>query len=244
MKKLEEKTKDAEYPMRINKYLAHKGYSTRRGGDELISKKMVTINSKIAVLGDKVKEKDVVEVKQKGKTKKYHYFAYNKPLGTSTPNSGNNNNDGAIHSISIGSTHVFPVGRLDKDSCGLMILTDDGRITDRLLNPDYAHEKEYVVAVRNNLRPSFKMHMEAGVDIGDYVTKRCKVEILGNASFKITLTEGKKHQIRRMCTALHNDVTDLKRIRIMNIRLGKLASGQTRTIDGPELETFLKDIGL
>lgn len=243
MKKMTEKVSESEYPMRINKYLAHKGYSTRKGSDELIKKKAVTINGKLAVLGDKVNEKDVVEVKQKSKAKKYSYFAYNKPVGMTTPNSDDDENSVA-RSISVGGSRVFPVGRLDKNSHGLMILTDDGRITDRLLNPDYAHDKEYVVTVRNNLRPSFKKHMEAGVDIGDYVTKKCQVEILGVSSFKIILIEGKKHQIRRMCTTLHNDVTDLKRIRIMNIRLGKLVPGQTRPIEKTELELFLKNIGL
>jgi len=244
------------FPMRINKYLAHKGYSTRRDADKLIEKKVVFINGKPAVLGDKVNEKDVVEVKRKEKPPKYSYFAYNKPKGVVThpPQMGlpaatlgsaaKASEKDIGHSVNIKGKHVFPVGRLDKDSSGLLVLTDDGRITDRLLNPEYEHEKEYLVTVRNNLRPSFKMHMEAGVEIEGYRTKKCKVSILGNNNFKMILTEGKKHQIRRMCAALHNDVTDLTRVRIMNIRLGAMKPNAHREITGKELETFLKSIGL
>jgi 23S rRNA pseudouridine2604 synthase len=231
------------YPMRINKYLSSQGYSTRRDADKLIAKKTVFINGKLAVLGSKVNEKDVVEVKRKENPKKYSYFAYNKPKGviTHSPQAGEKDIE---HSVNIGGKYVFPVGRLDKDSHGLIMLTDDGRVTDRLLNPEHEHEKEYVVTVRNPLRPSFKMHMEAGVDIEGYRTKKCKVTILGDHSFRITLTEGKKHQIRRMCANLHNDVADLTRIRVMNIRLGAMKPNSHREIAGKELETFLKSIGL
>ena len=139
---------------------------------------------------------------------------------------------------------IFPLGRLDKDSHGLMLLTNDGRVTDRLLNPEYAHDKEYIVSVKEKLRSNFKEKTEAGVDIEGYLTKKCKIEILNDFKFKITLTEGKKHQIRRMCVALHNEVQDLKRTRIMNIELGKLPAGSHRAIGGEELKTFLKRLGL
>lgn len=263
--------KEEPYPMRINKYLSSQGYSTRRDADKLIAKKIVFINGKLAVLGSKVNEKDLVEVKRKEKPQKYSYFAYNKPKGvithspparmlsaggqmglpaarlpkrgqaTSTAQAGEKDIE---HSVNLEGKYVFPVGRLDKDSHGLIILTDDGRVTDRLLNPEHEHEKEYVVTVRNNLRPSFKMHMEAGVDIEGYRTKKCKVTILGDHSFKITITEGKKHQIRRMCANLHNDVADLTRIRVMNIRLGAMKPNAHREIVGKELEIFLGSIGL
>jgi 23S rRNA pseudouridine2604 synthase len=139
---------------------------------------------------------------------------------------------------------VFPVGRLDKDSSGLIILTNDGRITDRLLNPKYEHEKEYIVETKDKLRNNFKEKMESGVDIGDYVTQKCKVEILGEKKFSIILGEGKKHQIRRMCVALFNEVKGLKRIRIMNIKLGNLAPNAYRKIEDGELKIFLQSLSL
>jgi len=214
------------YPIRINKYLALKQISTRRGADELIKNKKVFINGKLAVLGSKVEEKDKVEIRGE-KQKSYLYFAYNKPIGveTSSPKEG-----------------LFPLGRLDKASHGLLILTNDGRITDRLLNPKYIHDKEYIVKTSNKLRGSFKDKMEKGVNIEGYKTKKCKVEIVNDVTFKITLTEGKKHQIRRMCSALFQEVADLKRTRIMNIELGTLKSNAVREIKGKELSTFLENV--
>ncbi|OGZ53255.1 MAG: hypothetical protein A3A29_00745 [Candidatus Ryanbacteria bacterium RIFCSPLOWO2_01_FULL_47_79] len=224
--------------MRINKYLASKRYCTRREADEIIEKGKVLINGKRAALGDKVSEKDVVEVKFR--QKKYRYFAYNKPRGIITHSPQGEEEDIAMK---VPLEGVFPVGRLDKDSYGLIILTDDGRITDKLLNPECVHEKEYRVKTAVNLRPSFKEHMEKGVDIDDYKTRKCSVNIVGERIFTIVLTEGKKHQVRRMCAALHNDAIDLQRIRIMNIRLGHLPSGAYRPIQGAELSTFLKALG-
>jgi len=220
-----EKTNDS-YPMRINKYLALKKISTRRGADELIKEKKVFINGKLAELGSKVEEKDNVEIKG-SKSKEYKYFAYNKPIGveTDSPKEG-----------------LFPLGRLDKNSHGLLILTNDGRITEQLLSPKYFHEKEYIVRTSNKLRSSFKNKMEAGVNIEGYLTKKCKVKIVNENTFKVILTEGKKHQIRRMCSALFQEIADLKRERIMNIKLGTLKPGGTREIKGAELEEFLKSL--
>ena len=229
------------YPMRINQYLARQGYSTRRGADELVSKGKVFINGRQAVLGDKVNEKDAVEVR-KTFAKTYKYFAYNKPKGVATHASNADEED--IEDNVGRELGVFPVGRLDKDSYGLIILTNDGRITDRLLNPEKAHEKEYAVKTREKLRDSFEKHMEAGVDIGGYVTKPAKVKVTSDFAFSITLTEGKKHQIRRMVDTLHNQTADLKRVRIMNIELGSLKANQYRPIEGEELKTFLKNLGL
>ncbi|MFA5778049.1 MAG: pseudouridine synthase [Candidatus Paceibacterota bacterium] len=214
------------FPMRINKYLAFKKISTRRGADELITNKKVFINGKLAILGSKVSEKDIVEIKG-AKEKDYKYFAYNKPIGIET-NSPRED--------------LFPLGRLDKNSHGLLILTNDGRITDQILNPKYFHEKEYIVRTSNKLRSSFKKKMEAGVNIEGYQTKPCKVKILNENSFKVTLIEGKKHQIRRMCSALFQKIADLKRERIMNIKLGTLKPGGLREIKGEELVTFLDPI--
>jgi len=218
--------------MRINKYLALKKISTRRGADELVKEKKVFINGKLALLGSKVNEADRVEVKG-AEQKEYKYFAYNKPIGIETDSPRED---------------LFPLGRLDKASHGLLILTNDGRITDQLLNPKYFHEKEYVVKTLNKLRSSFKKNMGKGVAIegvkgkAPYMTKKCKVKILNDFSFRIILTEGKKHQIRRMCSALFQEVADLKRERIMNIKLGNLKPGALREIKGEELATFLKSI--
>jgi 23S rRNA pseudouridine2604 synthase len=218
------------YPMRINKYLALQKHSTRRGADELIVKKQVFINGRLAVLGDKVTEKDKVEVRFRGKMPTYVYLAYNKPRGVITSD---------IH-----VEGVSPIGRLDKDSHGLIILSNDGRITDALLNPLSEHDKEYVVTVKEKLRNNFKEKMEAGVQIENEMTRPCKVKILNEKTFSVILTEGKKHQIRRMCAALFAEVDDLERVRIMNISLGKIPSGQYRAIEGEELATFLKSLGM
>ena len=221
-------TEDLKYPVRINKYLALKKISTRRGADALIQEGKVFINGKQALLGSQVREKDTVEVKG-AKKKDYIYFAYNKPVGieTDSPKEG-----------------LFPLGRLDKNSHGLLILTNDGRITDSLLNPKYFHEKEYVVRTKEKLRGSFKQKMEEGVNIEGYVTKKCRVKIINDFTFRIVLTEGKKHQIRRMCSALFQEVGDLKRDRVVNIKLGNLKPGELRPINGKELQTFLESIGM
>jgi len=229
------------FPMRINRYLAWKKQSTRRGADELIEQGKVFINGKKAILGDKVNETDLVDVRFRGAQPKYIYYAYNKPKGIVTHGAQGGEED--IEDI-LPLKGVFPIGRLDKDSHGLMILTNDGRITDRLLNPKYDHEKEYVVKTTAKLRESFKKIMEDGVNIEGYVTKKCKVELLNDFTFKIILHEGKKHQIRRMVVALRNEVSDLERIRTSNIHLGNLEPGSYRPIVGAELQTFLKELGV
>jgi 23S rRNA pseudouridine2604 synthase len=229
------------YPMRINKYLALNKHSTRRGADLLIAKKQVFINGRLAVLGDKVKETDDIEVRFRGKQKPYVYIAYHKPKGIVT-HSAQKGEKEIKHEVAV--KDVFPVGRLDKDSSGLIILTNDGRVTERLLGPTHAHEKEYLVKTKNALRQSFKEKMEAGVKIDREKTAKCKVQILGDDTFKIILTEGKKHQIRRMCDALFQEVKDLKRIRIGNIELNKLPVGAHREIAGVELQTFLHSLDL
>ncbi len=212
--------------IRINKYLALKKISTRKGADELVKKKKVFINGKLAVLGSQVNENDKVEVKGVEK-KEYLYFAYNKPTDVETNSP---------------KKDLFPLGRLDKNSHGLIILTNDGRITDQLLNPKFSHEKEYLVKTKEKLRSSFKQKMEAGVNIEGYVTKKCAVKIINENTFKVILTEGKKHQIRRMCANLFQEVADLKRERIMNIKLGSLKSGAFREIKGEELVVFLDKV--
>ncbi len=235
-----------EKSIRINKYLADKGYETRRGADEIITKGLVTINGKRAVLGDKVTEADVVVVSQKRKPTQYVYLAYNKPKGLVTTNAQGEEKEiiDAVHY----RTRVFPIGRLDKESYGLIILTNDGRITDRLLNPDKNHEKEYVVEVNKKYTPAFLKHMSEGVDIGSnkepYVTKPTKMKRLKDTTFSITMTEGKNRQIRRMTEKLGYTVKDLKRVRVQNILLGSIKPGAYKEIVEDEREAFLNSLGL
>lgn len=229
--------------MRLNKYLAHQGVATRRAADELIERGMVLVNGKPAKLGDKVLESDQVELVGKATSKKLRYYAYNKPVGviTHSPQLGEHDiKQNVVRELG----DVFPVGRLDKDSSGLIILTNDGRVTDRLLSPTYDHDKEYRVRTLEPLRESFKKTMEGGVNIEGYVTEPCVVRKTGPKSFHITLTEGKKHQIRRMVAALHNQVVELVRVRILNIRLEDLAPGAWRPIEGEELSAFLSKLGI
>lgn len=232
--------------VRINKYLADQGHATRRGADELIEKGRVFVNGVPARLGDKVTVDDKVEVRfgRRSKKRVYAYYAYNKPRGVITHSPADDEVDIRESLPELADLGLFPVGRLDKDSHGLIILTNDGRITDRLLSPDREHDKEYVVQTKLPLRQSFKANMERGVVIEGIDTKPAKVRIMGEKVASITLTEGKKHQVRRMVVALHNEVADLKRIRIMNIRIGSLKAGQARPIEGTELEEFLQSLGL
>ncbi|HLP86496.1 MAG TPA: pseudouridine synthase [Candidatus Paceibacterota bacterium] len=232
-----------KFPIRINKYLAMHNYSTRKGADELIKNGLVFINNRKAVLGDKVNDGDKVVVNKRGNQKEYVYYAYNKDINIST-NKDNESKD--ILGVTKFPVKVFPIGRLDKDSHGLIIMTNDGRVTDRLLSPEYVHEKEYVVKVEPNFTDKFIELMSKGVHFDKFVSKKCKVWRSGNKknTFNIILTEGKKRQIRRMCEALHHTVIDLKRIRVMNIELDKIPLGEYREIKGEELNTFLKSLHL
>jgi 23S rRNA pseudouridine2604 synthase len=234
------------FPMRINKYLAHKGVATRTGADELIKSHKVLINGKVAVLGDKVLETDMVEVRGKHTKKKYVYFAYNKPKGVVTANPQGDEIDilQSLQKVTTVPQDIFPVGRLDKDSYGLIILSNDGRITDRLLNPRYEHQKEYVVEVSRSYSPAFIKHMREGVMLDDEMTKPAIVNRLSDTKFSIILTEGRNRQIRRMTEKLEYTVTDLKRVRIQNIVLGKQVKNTLREIVGEEQDAFLASIGL
>ena len=252
------------YPIRINKYLALHNYSTRVGGDDLIKKGLVFINGYKAVLGDKVNENDEVVVKTKGDKKEYVYYAYNKPIGIATNPELNSKDILSVikfptplpnSPLSKGrGNSVFPVGRLDKNSHGLIIMTNDGRVTDRLLSSKYVHEKEYVVKVEPNFSDKFVELMSNGVHFDKFLSKKCQVWPASPSQggrkenskniFHIILTEGKKRQIRRMCEALHHNVIDLKRIRVMNIELDKIPLGEFREIKGKELEEFLKLLNL
>jgi 23S rRNA pseudouridine2604 synthase len=194
----------------------------------------------LAKLGDQVSEDDKVVVDNK---KDYFYYAFNKPAGvvTHSPQRG----EKGILDIVKFPERVFPIGRLDKDSWGLIIFTNDGRVTEKILSPDFKHEKEYEVIVNRPIDQEFVKRMAAGVILDDgYKTKKCQIERKGKQSFSIILTEGKKRQIRRMCAALGYQVTDLCRVRVINIELGNLKSQRYRRIVGKELVEFRKLLGV
>jgi 23S rRNA pseudouridine2604 synthase len=232
------------FPVRLNRYLAHKGLATRRGADELIEKGLVKVNGILATLGTKVVEIDKVEVSETVLVKdalRYRYVAYHKPRGVSTDTQA----EGQSIKMELPALRgLFPLGRLDKDSHGLIILTNDGRLTDRLLHPDHAHEKEYYVRVDKRVTDTFIRHVERGILIETYKTKPAKARRAGETIFYITLTEGKKHQIRRMCAAEGLQVLELTRVRIMNIKLGDLKEGAYRDLTSAELLELKKKIGL
>lgn len=207
--------------------------ATRREADELISAGKVFINGEKATLGMQVVPEDKIEIRGKGK--EYHYFLYNKPIGIVTTGPQKDEVD-IIHSATF-PIKVFPIGRLDKDSSGLIIMTNDGRITDNLLSPDKNHEKEYLVGVNKTLPKSFKTKMEAGVLVPEtdsgkigYTTRVCTVRLVDDKVFSIILTEGKNRQIRRMCEALGFTVMKLERIRIGKHTIDKLKPGEWREV--------------
>lgn len=234
-----------EFPVRINKYLAKKKVASRREADALIEKGHILVNGAKATLGQLVHETDTVSVK--GALKKNLYLAYYKGRGIITHSPAVGEVDIATRlKQDYGMNTIYPVGRLDKDSEGLIILTNDGRITNPLLNPDSGHEKEYEVTVDKAVTGMFTKLLSVGVTIEGYRTKPATVAAHPNNQlrFRITLTEGKKHQIRRMCAALGYQVTSLKRVRIMNVTLGTLKPNQYRKITGAELKTFLTGLGI
>lgn len=217
--------------------MEEKNITTRRGADLLIEQGKVLVNGRKAVLGYKVKAGDKVEVVGQ-EQKKYIYLAYNKPRGLATEEI----------KISVKGEKIFPLGRLDKESEGLIILTNDGRLTDRLLNPKYEHEKEYEVEAREKVSPMHKKILEGGVvsrvSDGQGRSKSEKLKavsciISDPNKLVIILTEGKKHQIRRMLAGAHLTVKSLRRVRIMDIKLGKIPPGQYRELKGAELKEFL-----
>lgn len=232
------------YPIRINRYLALKKYCSRREADIFIKEGKVFLNRKRALLGDTVGEKDEVTIRipKGGKLKKLEYYAYYKPVGivTHSPQPGEKS---IADSIKL-PDGVVPLGRLDKESLGLIILTNDGRLTDKLLSPAYEHEKEYMVRVNKPITNIFLKVLRQGIQLEDFKTKPCEAVQKDDATLHITLTEGKRHQIRRMCAAFGYAVVSLKRIRIMNVRLKNLKANQLRKIEGKELANLLSDCQL
>ncbi len=234
-----------DFPMRLNKYLATQGIASRREADALIEAGKVRVNGIKAELGTKVFEGDEVVVA--GKTKEKIYLAYYKGRGIITHSPEEGETDIATRMRKdYNLTNIYPIGRLDKDSEGLMILTNDGRITGPMLDPQSGNEKEYEVTVDKVINGWFLKHMAEGVKIERYKTKPAVVTPVGQSKlkFRITLTEGKKHQIRRMCAALGYQVESLRRVRIINIEVGKLKPNQYRKLTDEEVKTLLSKLGI
>ena len=207
---------------RINKYLSEVGYCSRGVADRLIEEGKVTINGEIPEIGTKVQEGDQVEVKgqriKKSSKPKKIYLAFNKPAGIVCTTDRKVEPDNVIDFIKY-PKRIFPVGRLDKNSEGLIFLTNDGDIVNKILRARNNHEKEYIVSVNRPINEDFIQSMSNGVEILDTITKNCFVKQLGQKKFKIILTQGLNRQIRRMCESLGYSVRSLKRVRIMNIKL-------------------------
>ncbi len=222
---------------RINKYLSEVGYCSRREADRLIEQGKVTINGKISEIGSKVEDEDHVEVKGRTidilKKQKNIYLIFNKPVGIVCTTDRRVEPNNIIDFIKYPS-RIFPIGRLDKPSEGLIFLTNDGDIVNKILRARNNHEKEYIVSVNRPINRSFIESMSSGIEILGTKTKKCFVKQLGPKKFKIILTQGLNRQIRRMCESLGYRVKSLKRVRIMNIKLD-VPTGKYREFTKEEL---------
>ena len=222
--------------IRLNKFISESGFCSRREADKFIEAGRVTVNGKKAVMGTKVRENADVRVDGKPikKVSDLVYIALNKPVGitcTTEKKVKGNIVDFVNH-----KKRIFPIGRLDKDSQGLILLTNDGDIVNKILRAGNNHEKEYIVTVDKNITDNFIKGMSSGVRILGTVTKECFVEKISNRVFRIILTQGMNRQIRRMCEALGYNVTKLNRIRIMNIKLDNIPMGKWRDLTPKELK--------
>jgi 23S rRNA pseudouridine2604 synthase len=227
--------------MRLNKFISETGVCSRREADSWIEAGRVTVNGQAAALGTKVEASDVVCVdgRQIGAAKQHVYIALNKPAGvtcTTERDVAGNIVDFIGH-----RERIFPIGRLDKDSEGLILLTNHGDIVNQVLRSENEHEKEYVVTVDRPVTVIFLNGMASGVRILGTVTKPCRVQRIAPSTFRITLTQGLNRQIRRMCSFFGYKVVSLQRVRIMNITLGALKTGQWRELTRDEVKGLLHD---
>jgi 23S rRNA pseudouridine2604 synthase len=242
-----------EEAVRINKYLSELGYCSRRAADKLIEQGRVKVNGKVPEMGTKVMPGDEIEIDGKvisQRQQKDVYIAFNKPVGIVCTTDSKVERDNIIDYIDF-PRRIFPIGRLDKPSEGLIFLTSDGDIVNKILRARNNHEKEYIVTVNKPLTKEFIEKMRNGVPILDTVTRKCEVHQADRNVFKIVLTQGLNRQIRRMCEYLDYRVTKLKRVRIMNITLDipvgewryltdkemreihRLAAASSKTYEGP-----------
>ncbi len=228
--------------IRLNKAISDTGFCSRREADKIIEQGKVQINGRPGLLGDKVSPSDKISVngKQLDRPQETIYIAFNKPRGitcTTELHIKGNIIDYIKHPL-----RIFPIGRLDKDSEGLIFLTSDGNIVNKILRAGNNHEKEYLVTVNKPITEEFVKKMSNGVPILETITKKCFVKQERNFVFRIILTQGLNRQIRRMCTYLGYEVVKLQRVRIMNISLDDIALGHWRYFTDDELKTILKSV--
>lgn len=222
---------------RINKFLSEAGFCSRREADKLIDQNRVTINGKVPELGTKIAPGDTVRVDGElisGPEESFVYLAFNKPIGIVCTTDTRAEKDNIVDYINY-PKRIFPIGRLDKPSEGLIFMTNDGDIVNKILRAKNNHEKEYIVTVDKPFDDRFLKRMRNGIPILGTVTRKCKVERLGKNKFKIILTQGLNRQIRRMCEYLGYNVIKLKRVRIMNIKLD-VPVGQWRELSPKEMK--------
>lgn len=227
---------------RLNKAISETGFTSRRGADKLIEEGKVKVNGVVAGLGVKVLPTDEISISGQIITKKVEniYLIFNKPVGITCTT--DESIKGNIISYINYPERIFPIGRLDKPSEGLIFLTNDGDIVNKILRSKNNHEKEYIVTVNRKINAAFIDRMGSGVPVLETVTKKCKVEQLDDYTFSIILTQGLNRQIRRMCEFLGYEVRTLKRVRIMNVLLGKLKPGTFREFTAEEMKTLQKSI--
>lgn len=228
---------------RINKAMATRGLCTRRQADDLIREGVVFVNNKPAVLGAQVGPDDKIEIRDEDNLYmgELEYVAYYKPRGIVTHSATRQQKDVAQVS---GFPDLYPVGRLDKESEGLLMLTNDGRITERLLHPRFAHEKEYFVEFSGHFPKNGEAKLLEGMVIDGETLSAKEVVVLNRKQLTLVLTEGKRHQVRKMMAALGLEVGILKRTRIMGVLLGALKPGAARVLKGVALKNFLNDLDL
>jgi 23S rRNA pseudouridine2604 synthase len=227
------------FPMRLNKFISDTGICSRREADSWIAAGRVTINGVVATLGTQVNDGDAVRIdgRELGQKPRDVYIVLNKPVGITCTTERDVH--GNIVDFVAHAERIFPIGRLDKDSEGLILLTNNGDIVNRILRAENAHEKEYIVTVDKPITVAFLSGMAAGVQILGTVTRPCRTKHLAPCVFAITLTQGLNRQIRRMCAAFGYRVRRLQRMRIMHIELGDLKSGQWRDLSAAETEALL-----
>jgi 23S rRNA pseudouridine2604 synthase len=228
--------------VRLNKYLSDSGACSRREADKLISEGRVTLNGEVGVLGMQVGEEDEVlldgvRVGPARKLTRAVYIALNKPVGITCTT--DRRVEGNIVDFVDHPERIFMIGRLDKFSEGLILLTNDGDVVNEVLRAAHGHEKEYIVTLNQDVTSEFVRRMGAGVDLGDAVTRPCKVRKIGPREINLVLTQGLNRQIRRMCEALGYRVSRLQRIRIMHIHLGKLKKGRWRNLAPEEIRRLM-----
>ena len=232
--------------MRINKYLSAKGVCSRREADRLLEAGRITVDGAVAECGQQVDDNNIICIdgsKISNDKPEDILIAFNKPVGivcTTTNKQGNNN---IVDYIGY-SERIYPIGRLDKESDGLILLTNNGEITDRILRSVNGHEKEYIVKVNKNITKDFLDKMSAGVYLKELnvKTKQCRIYKVNSNTFRIVLTQGLNRQIRRMCQELGYKVEKLTRIRVMNIELGDLACGEYRVVESAEKEKLYNSL--